>query len=263
MVAVLTRFDESEENQDEAVLEDISMVDFRDLVDFFRIYGQMMPGLEDFGPFSFWWLPRSLQDELEQQRQIKVVEVKSDVEYKHSGTKYQEALMGEGHPAMAYLQPCPVTSRLGLPLLLRRKPVVDGLKEEVAAKGNVNYGAHLLLLDVNPQSPNWGMTARFSEQGTVLVMRHDGKDLHVHHVETMVMYLLQIVNEAMKESVGGRRSKSEVLELMHPSRLDWYFHKYRKEKAEKDKSWKDTPPLFDTVGPALNDAVQKLAGLGF
>ncbi len=263
MVAVLTRFDESEENQDEAVLEDTSMVDFRDLVDYFNTYGKLLPSLEDFGALSFWWLPQSLKDELKQQRQIKVVEVKSDVEYKHSGTKYQEALMGEGHPAMAYLQPCPVTGRLGLPLVLRRKPVEDGWKNEVAVKGNANYGAHLLLLDVNPQSPNWGMTAGFSEQGTVLVMRHDGKDLHAHHVEAMIMYLLQVVSEAMKESVEGRRSKSEVLDLMHPSRLDWYFHRYRKEKVAKEESWKDSPPLFDMVVPALDDAVQKLAGLGF
>lgn len=261
MVAVLTCFDESEANQDEAVLEDISMVDFRDLMDFFGIYGKLMPGHEDFGAFSFWWLPQSLRDELEQQKQIGIVETASDVEHKYIGTKYQQRFIGEGHPAMAFLQPCPVTCSLGLPLVQRRKPVDDDWNKEAEANGNTNCGAHLLLLDIDPKSPRWGTTPGFAEQGTVLLMRQDGRDLHPHHVETIIMYLLQVVNEAMRESVGGGRSKGEVLDLLHPSRLDWYFNKYRKQKAEKEESWKDVPPLFD-ISPTLAGTRRLLAGLG-
>ncbi|KAL8647754.1 MAG: hypothetical protein Q9226_006301 [Calogaya cf. arnoldii] len=249
MVAVLTRFDESEENEDEAVLDDISVLDFRDLIDFFGIYGHLLPGHDDFGALSFWWLSQSLRDELERQHQIKVVQVASDLENKHIGTKFQQREIGAGSPAFAYVQPCPVTSKLGLPLVLRRIPVDDIWKEEAEAKGDTNHGAHLLLLDVDPKSPLWGTPPGFLQQGTVLLMRQDGKDLHAHHVEAIIMYLLQVVQEAMKESSDGGRSKAEVLELMHPSRLDWYFNRYRKEKAEEEESWKDSPPMFDILAP--------------
>ncbi|KAL8994816.1 MAG: hypothetical protein Q9169_005323 [Polycauliona sp. 2 TL-2023] len=261
MVAVLTRFDASEEKDNDAMLEDISMVDFRDLMDFFGSYGQLVPSYGDFGGFSFFWMPQSLKDELDQQRRIKIVQIASEIDYKRTGIKYQEGLLGEGHPAMAYLQPCPVTSSLGLPLVLRRRPVDDEFMEEVQKNGQWNNGAHLLLLNVDPKSPHWGTTPGAAEQGTVWVMRHDGKDLYGYHAQTIIMYLFQVVSEAMRESVEGRRSKGEVLDLLHPSRLDWYFNKFRKEKAEKDKGWKDVRPLFE-VYPTLAQINQKLAGLG-
>ncbi|KAL8789956.1 MAG: hypothetical protein Q9213_000842 [Squamulea squamosa] len=262
MVAVLTRFDESEGNPDEPVVEDMSMVDFRDLIDFFGLYGQWLPGCDDFGAFSFWWMPEPLRDELQRQHQIQGVQVTGEVEHKHTGVKYQTFDIGEGHPAMAFLQPLPVTCSLGLPLLLRRKPADEAWKEEAEASGNLNFGQHMLYLDIDPKSRNWGRTGAHVEHGTVLLMRQDCKDLHPHHVETVIMYLIQVVDEAMKESIQGRREKGEVLELLHPSRLDWYFNKYRKQKAEKEESWKDVPPLFD-LPTTLTETTRRLAGLGF
>ncbi|KAL8675573.1 MAG: hypothetical protein Q9168_000085 [Polycauliona sp. 1 TL-2023] len=261
MVAVLTQFDDSEESENEAVLDDVSMVDFRDLIDFFGSYGRLTQGFKDYGAYSFWWLPQPLRDELDQQRQIKIVDVASDIDHKRSGIKYQEGWLAEGHPAMAFLSPCAVSVSLGLPLVLRRKAVDDDWTAKVESDGHRNHGAHLLLLDVDPKSPHWGATIGFAEQGTVMLMRHDGKDLHRQHAETILMYLVQVVGEAMMESVAGRRSKGEVLDLMHPSRLDWYFNKYRKQKAEQDQSWKDVPPLFD-MGTTLAQNTRQMAGLG-
>ncbi|KAL8915240.1 MAG: hypothetical protein Q9171_000359 [Xanthocarpia ochracea] len=261
VIAVSTRFDESEENDEEPVVEDLSMVDFRDMIDFFGLYGQWLSGCEDFGAFSFWWMPQSLRDELEQQHQIQGVTIASDVELRHTGIKYQEFYIGEGHPAMAFLQPCAVSCRLGLPLVVRRRPADDEWQEEAQAESNLNHGAHMLLLDIEPKSRAWGTAPLFGEQGTVLLMRQDRKALHPHHVETMIMYLLQVVHEAMKESIQGQRSRGEVLDLMHPSRFDWYFKQYQKWRAEKEKSWKDVPPLFD-LSTTLVETTLAVAGLG-
>ncbi|KAL8733144.1 MAG: hypothetical protein Q9166_002336 [cf. Caloplaca sp. 2 TL-2023] len=246
VVAVLTKSDDSEQSDSEPTVDDMGMVDFRDLIDFFALYGQWGQGYHDFGVTSFWWTPGPLTEELQQQRQVQAVKVMCDVECKMTGRKYVPCPIYEGHPAMALLQPCPVTALLGLPLLMRRLPPDEPWKDEAESSGNKNAGPGLLLLDVNPKSRFWGTARNLREvAGGMLVMRQDLKELHPFHVEAMLLYLLNVVCPAMEDSIKGQREKGEVLEIIHPSRLDWFFKSYQKKRAEKEDDWKNVPPLFE------------------
>ncbi|KAL8702660.1 MAG: hypothetical protein Q9201_004161 [Fulgogasparrea decipioides] len=252
-IAVMTGADGTDqENGWEEFLDDVAMVDYRDIIDFFGFYGQWIPGQEDFAPESFWWLTPLLKEELASKQLVQAVKISCDVEQRLTGIKYSIFGVQEGHPAIAFLQPCPITVKLGLPLVMRRIPVDDCWIEEAEATGNTNFGPNLLLLVVDHQSKHWGMAPETKVHGNMAVMRHDMKDLHPHHLEAMLMYIVQVVRPAMEESLDGKRERKEVLEMLHPSRYDWFFRFYRKEKAEKDKSWAEkaekwaeTPDLFE------------------
>ncbi|KAL8948240.1 MAG: hypothetical protein Q9183_007705, partial [Haloplaca sp. 2 TL-2023] len=49
-----------------------------------------------------------------------------------------------------------------------------------------------------------------------------------------------VVRPAMDEVFMGKREKGEVLEMIHPSRFDWYFKRMRKERVD----WEGAPDLF-------------------
>ncbi|KAL8780362.1 MAG: hypothetical protein Q9213_006506 [Squamulea squamosa] len=64
IVAVLTAFDDTARSDSVAVVNDMTMTDYRDLVDFFTLYDQYVEGEEDFAPTSFWWLSSALKQDL-------------------------------------------------------------------------------------------------------------------------------------------------------------------------------------------------------
>ncbi|KAL8806295.1 MAG: hypothetical protein Q9182_001442 [Xanthomendoza sp. 2 TL-2023] len=259
-VAVLTLFDDAEGEEDEPRADDMTMVDFRDLIEFFCLYGKWHEDFPDFGVSSFWWLPLPLEEQLRQAREIGCVKVACDTEHQHTGMKYIPWKISEGHPAMDLLQPLPVTGLLGLPLVMRRLPPVQEYEEEARAAGNSNWGAPLLLLDVNPKNLYWGGPIQEERvRGNMVLMRQDYQDLHPHHVEAMILYL-RFLGPAMEESIRGQRSKGEVLDMLHPSRWDWFFQKLKKERAGVE-SWKNVPPLFE-VSSLANATTHKLAALG-
>ncbi|KAL8822006.1 MAG: hypothetical protein Q9223_000086 [Gallowayella weberi] len=259
-VAVLTVFDDAEGKEDEPRADDMTMVNFHDLIDFFYFYGKWHPDLPDFGVASFWWLPLPLEEQLKQAREIDCVKVACDTEHQHTGMKYISWKICEGHPAMDLLQPLPVTGLLGLPLVMRRLPPVPAYEEEARETGNSNWGPPLLLLDINPKNLYWGGPPQEEKaRGNIVLMRQDCKDLHPHHVEAMILYIKLLI-PAIGESITGQRTKSEVLGMLHPSRLDWFFQKLKKEKADVE-SWSKVPPLFE-ISSSANAMTQQLAALG-
>ncbi|KAL8780363.1 MAG: hypothetical protein Q9213_006507 [Squamulea squamosa] len=175
-----------------------------------------------------------------------------DLEKQEAGVKYTPVTIDDNHPAMAFLQPSPLTVRLGFPLVLRRGPTHDEWRAKAEATGNVNSGLSLLLFCVDPKSKHWGKMTENLTQGTVVAMRHDKQDLHLRHLEALFMYLTHVFGPAMNETLGPepKREKEDVVEMLYPSRLHWFFKLYRKEKVKEDKSWGNTPPLFNT-GPSV------------
>ncbi|KAL8678921.1 MAG: hypothetical protein Q9186_004778 [Xanthomendoza sp. 1 TL-2023] len=260
-VAVLTVFDDAAEgNEDEPRADDMTMVDFRDSIDFFHLYGKWHSDYPDFGLSSFWWLPLPLQERLKQEREIQCVKVACDTEHQHTGMKYIPWKISEGHPAMDLLEPLPITGLLGLPLVMRRMPLVEGYEEEARANGNTNWGPSLLLLDINPKNMYWGGALREERvRGNMVLMRQDRKDLHPHHVEAMILYIT-LLGPAMEESISGQRSRGELVDMLHPSRWDWFFQKLKKERADME-SWKNVPPLFE-MSSSASVTTLTLAALG-
>ncbi|KAL8943886.1 MAG: hypothetical protein Q9216_000780 [Gyalolechia sp. 2 TL-2023] len=260
VLAVLTSLEDSHNGNAISTLGDMTMTDYGDLIDFFKTYGQHVEGQEDFGPSSFWWLAPTLKQEMITRPQIQVIKICCDVEQKRTGVKYYPFNIGEGHPAMVCLQPLPITASLGLPLIMRRFPTDDTLKAEVEATGNGNAGLELLLMCIDPKSQIWGKAPRSLVQGNMVVMRHDRKDLSQHHLEALFMYLLQIVCPAVEETLQPepKREKAEVLDMLHPSRLDWYFRVFRKERSQHDESWRNTPDLFHFESEGAKSALEQL-----
>ncbi|KAL8693425.1 MAG: hypothetical protein Q9218_001735 [Villophora microphyllina] len=242
IIAVLIRSEITDEDEEgHSFFDHLEMIDYRDLMTFFKHYGMWEEGIIDFAPTSFWWLSRNLREELGASRAIEAVIATGEVEAKKTGKKYRPFLVPEGHPALAFLQPCPITVSLGLPLLMRRAPTEDAFKEEAEKTGNRNFGPRLLEICIDPKSREWGTTPEFNVCGNMVIIRQDMKELHPHHVEAMLAYLGTVVFPAIQESVTGGRSKKEVLEMLHPSRFDWFFLKFRKEQGN---FWAKTPDIF-------------------
>lgn len=248
IVAIVTSPEDPSYSDTDPVLFDATTTDYRGLIGFFASYGQYVEGEEDFAPMSLWWMAPVLLQDLISQPQIQVIQISSDVEAIDTDTKYSPFCIGENHPAMAFLQPSPLTVELGFPLVIRRFPTDKVWREESEATGNVNSGPSFLFFCIDPQSRYWGRMPKNSTQGTVVAMRHDRKDLHPHHLETIIAYLVRVFGPAIDETLGPepKRGRKQVLEMLHPSRLDWYFKTYRKENSNLDERWKNTPPMFET-----------------
>ncbi|KAI4152714.1 MAG: hypothetical protein L6R39_001751 [Caloplaca ligustica] len=248
VVAVLTSSDETAQSDTSMAFDDMAITDYRDLIDFFAWYGQYVEGEDDFGPDSFWWLSPALKEELFLQRQFQVIRICCDLELEDTKVKYHPFHIGEGHPAMAFLQPAPLTVLVGFPLVLRRFPTHNHWAGQAEATGNENSGPNLLLWCIDPKSKDWGRLPKSTNQGTVVAMRQDKKDLHPHHLESLLVYLSNVFGPAINDTLGSEseRQKSEILEMLHPSRVDWFFRYYQTEKVKKDDvRWKDTPPMFE------------------
>lgn len=243
IVAVMTSPEESDVTGASPVLVDITITDYRDLIDFFHHYGQYEEGVEDFAPISFWWLSPALKQELILQPQFQVVRLSCDSEYKATKNKYSPFDIGVGHPAMAFLRPCPVTNLIGIPLVVRRSPTDNAYRADAEATGNTNYGANLLLMNVDPERDNWGWVPENRTQGSVVVMRHDSLDLHPHHLEAIITYLKDPVLPALRDSIGPNpeRTRPSVLGLLTSNRFFMYYTMYKKVKSEMDETWKSTP----------------------
>ncbi|KAL9586528.1 MAG: hypothetical protein Q9212_000836 [Teloschistes hypoglaucus] len=260
IIVVLIRSEMAGEGEDGiSFFEHLGMIDFRDIINFFLKYGRWIKGINDFAPASFWWISPAVKTELNARRIIKGVRINSNVEAKHTGEKYRPFLVPEGHPGLAFLRPCPVTVSLGLPLLMRRAPTPDIFKEEGEATGNWNFGPGLLELCIEPQNTHWGKSSEVTVHGNMAVCRQDMEDLHPHHVEAMISYLGNVVNPAMEESIKGTRSKQEVLEMIHPSRFDWFFMRYRKVQIGNGKMWAETPDVFERACSADPGAAEETA----
>lgn len=243
IVAVMVAPEESDITGASPVLIDITITDYRDLIDFFRSYGQYEEGVEDFAPISFWWLAPALKQELISQPQFQVVRLSCDSEYEATKNKYGSFSIGVGHPAMAFLRPCPVTTHIGIPLLFRRSPTDDAYKADAEATGNTNYGPNLLLMNVDPESDNWGRVPENCTQGTVVVMREDSLDLYPHHLEAILTYLKELVLPALRDSTGPNpeRTRPSVFEMLTSERFFIYYTRYKMVKRDIDQTWKSTP----------------------
>ncbi|KAL8779948.1 MAG: hypothetical protein Q9194_001167 [Teloschistes cf. exilis] len=258
IIVVLIRSEMAGEGEDgESFFDHLGMIDFRDIINFFLKYGRWVEGVNDFAPPSFWWMSPAVKAELGARRIFKGVQINSNVEAKHTGEKFRSFFVPEGHPALAFLRPCPVTARLGLPLVMRRAATAEAFREEGEAAGNWNSGPGLLELCIEPQNTSWGMSSEVTVHGNMAVCRQDMEDLHPHHVEAMICYLGDVVYPAMEESIKGTRSKQEVLDMIHPSRFDWFFMRYRKEQSGNGKMWAQTPDIFEKARSANPGAAEQ------
>ena len=220
---------------------DMDLIDYRDLIDFFADYGSWTPELDDFAPHSLWWESPILRREIEHQQRIWVVRVSCDAEYKLTGFKYTPLTSPPTHPGWAFLQPLPITVKFGLPLIMRRLPALDSYKAEAEATNNINTGPNFLHLNPEAEGSMWLTVPEQAPHGSVMIMRYDKKNLHVNHLYAMLAYLNEVVRPAMEEAFMGKREKGEVLEMIHPSRFDWYFKRMRKERVLLEGA----PDLFD------------------
>ncbi|KAI4090043.1 MAG: hypothetical protein LQ344_004973 [Seirophora lacunosa] len=246
IVAVLCSSAETARDESIAAIEDMTMTDYRDLLDNFSFYGHYAEGQEDFAPSSFWWLAPALKQDLISRPQFQVLRTKSEFERKSTGSKYEPFNISEGHPATAFLQPCPATVLLGMPLVLRRYPTDNAFRAGAEADGNKNYGPGLLLMNVDLKSKSWGLTPKHGTEGTVVVMRHDQQDLHEHHLSAMFMYLVEVISPAMEETMGEdpKRERAEILEMLTPGRFWWFYQRVKDQRRDLDETWKNVPDPF-------------------
>ncbi len=150
---------------------DLTMRDFRNVVDFFTNFGLYKPN-KDFGPATFWLQSPALELQLARQRQVQCVKIscKGDSEalQAESFIPFQVA---ENHPAMAFIRPCEIPAKLDLSLLMRRYPVAKEWENtDTIDKPYTNYLAKCLLLVPDPEDPHNDRGPFPMADGTVVMM---------------------------------------------------------------------------------------------
>lgn len=81
----------------------------------------------------------------------------------------------------------PLAAKLGIPLMLR--------KSRLSESQAFNYGAQLLMLEPNPEDPEFGQSICDRLLGDVVVVRTDGRIVGVKTVKTLVRYLQEECGE--------------------------------------------------------------------
>lgn len=77
----------------------------------------------DTGPMSFWRQSPAIENRLAGQRPVQCVKIscKADIQVMHA-KQFVPLKVAEYHPAMTMNQPCEISVKHGLPILMRRYP---------------------------------------------------------------------------------------------------------------------------------------------
>ena len=78
-----------------------------------------------------------------------------------------------------------------------------------------NHAAFSLLVDADPDSPDWGCTTTLAEPGTFFVTRHNEKPLHSNHLEAVCCFSAIYLDIVFQASLG------HCLEITDPESGKW------------------------------------------
>lgn len=197
--------------------ENITLEDFRDVIDYFLAYGNETITEED----------------QTRNTKIKGVRVNCEGDQKISGAKrFVAAQVPRYHPIFATNNtPCGI-SRLGLPVLVRKYPANKAwLKNDsISSSGYINQAATFLHLNTDPNSQamlgwGWAPMEWQNKVGSVLVVRLDGEELLPQQREALCMFC-QVKMQPFEDSMGADMdpehpmSKNAVLQQMTKSSFD-------------------------------------------
>jgi hypothetical protein len=230
---------------DEPQYRDITLQDFRFIIDYFR-YG------DEPGPLQ---VP-SPHNKLAISNRVLGVRIQCEVEKRHSGNPktYVSVRIPRDHHIFSF-KPTQISRTIGLPLLMTQsKPhFIQRPKPEIESEGPlfINYEAQSLRRITDLDDNNWGLVpknfGRPERIGSVLVARADGRDIRPRQVAMIVAFCLALESHILKARRKDKEYKEKVMtDLMTMEKFHLVFNINKEKWSKKDPSWKSVKsPYFD------------------
>lgn len=228
--------------EDPSQLVDINMTDFKHIVEWFSAYKHTICLLEHF------YMSNNPPGKVEG------VRINGNFHIiKHNAPKYQRLLVSPGHPL--FMNPTvspvsPISSRLGLNIIISRVPFHRAVKYEVAPK--VDESAMYLMFCCNPASEKgWGRPYKgwAEDIDTVFVVRKDKKPLLPQHVEALIFFCefkLKLYFDESREAPSPiTMNRERVLAEITQERFGAFFKEYRALKAANMPEWANVPSPYE------------------
>jgi hypothetical protein len=235
---------------DEPQYRDITLQDFRFIIDYFR-YGDDCPR-----PLQV----QSPHNKLAISNRVLGVRIKCEVEQLRSGNpnKYVSVRIPRDH----YIfndKPTEISRTIGLPLLMNQsspqfinKSKLEVAELEIESEGSLffNHEAQSLRRITDLDDNTWGLVPKYFGRperiGSVLVARADGRDINPKQVAMIVTFCLGLESHILKARRKDKEDKEKVMtDLMTMEKFHLVFNMRKKKESKKDPSWKSLKSPYD------------------
>lgn len=212
--------------------EDMTLEDFRDMVDYLIMYG--VETSEE-------------ADSIIHRRggKVKGVKVHCDGDKKlHHRTKYLSIDVPKMHPAFREAI-SPISKLIEMPVRTRKYPVDRRWKDVFGATDNQAVTFLYLCADPNSQMWGWAPPQWQSQVGSVLVVRDDGKDLTPDEVEVLCNFCQFEMQPLFEDSLDDSyipRTRQEVMGHMTKEKYAKYAAEFHLVDPEYLKAYLELNP---------------------
>ena len=227
---------------DPTFYEDMTLADFRHVVDYFLSYGdEVVQGLQNLS--------------IHTASKIHGVKVTCIGDQNVFGVEpYVPVEVPRDHQVFTMNKPTDISRLLEFPVLIRKYPPDRAWKDdrEMQPYPYQNQAATFLHLNADPKSKHWGwapIPEWQNDVGSVIVVRQDGKDLTTHQADALCHFCRIKMQPLFEDSLGGGdvdRTREEVMGFMTKKRFAAFFEEYRKEKVKEDPSWATAKSPYDS-----------------
>ncbi|KAI9787400.1 MAG: hypothetical protein M1816_007533 [Peltula sp. TS41687] len=164
------------------------------------------------------------------------------------------------HPIFSSSDPPPDISQLiSLPILVSKYPPDRAWKDLGKASMYDNVSATFLNLNADPDNHHWFGWAGPEWQnnvGSVLVVRQDGKDLTIQHVDALCEFCRFRMQPIFEASIEGKKTKEEIMSCLSREKFEKFWSGYREENMRLPREYqeemmrlmRDHPEEFEGMG---------------
>ena len=229
-------------SEDTSQLVDINMTDFKHIVEWFSAYKHTICLLELFHMSN------------NPPGKVEGVRINDNFHIiRHNAPKYQRLLVSPGHPLFTNptISPVsPISSRLGLDIIVSRVPFHRAVKYEVAPK--LEESTMYLMFCCNPAlEKGWGRPYKgwTEDIDTIFMVRKDKKPLLPQHVEALTFFCefkLKLYFDESREAPSPiTMNREQVLAEITQERFGAFFKEYRALKAANMPEWANVPSPYE------------------
>ncbi|KAI9879647.1 MAG: hypothetical protein M1830_007754 [Pleopsidium flavum] len=212
--------------RDPPYYDDLDMMDFRDIADYFSSYGDKTV----------------LGKARRRSGKVKGVKIACQGDIMVLGAeKFQPLEVPRQHPISKMRPACDVPRLIGLPLLVRRYPPDPAWKDDEAISHRfMNKPATYLHLIADKDSTDWARASSSWQDsvGSVMVVRQDGKYLSSLHMEVLCAFCQYKVRPLFEQQMKVEEERDSVLKELTPEKFMEFFEAYRTRKAESSPEWR-------------------------
>jgi MYND finger len=221
-------------NVDPLVYVDITLADFRTVVDYFSAYADdSVEGIES---------PVESEDD-----SVAGVKVNCAADRRVFGTpEYSPVAVPPDHRIFYAPRQPPISKLLGIPLLVLNYPPDQAWKDDDDIPGDEdayqNVPITFLFITVDPSDRWWGWAPPKWQQdiGSVIIVREDRKTLTPLQVEAICFYCQRVAAPLFADALGmdgDQRSQEEVMGYLTKQNFAEFFQEYRAAGLKRDPLW--------------------------